>query len=64
MSDIDKRLQQIVMNHTNNSRGDLAAALLRARKALLLAESRLFDNAIKPVISKALADTELEESLL
>ena len=33
MNEIDKRLQQIVMNHTNNSRGDLAAGLLRAREA-------------------------------
>ena len=72
MSDIDKQLEEWIAScdcaesfHDNCTTANvIAAALLRARKALLLAESRLFDNAIKPVISKALADPELEESLL
>ena len=66
MSDIDKRLEELAGN-PNPLKDDiaaLAAALLRARKALRLIAKEVEMLDYSGAAKEALADPELEESLL
>ncbi len=66
MSDIDKKLEELVADDTFNSEDwvyPLAAALLRARKALLGVREAFSAQHMYEIATDALADPELEEAL-